>query len=538
MCPGDIPAYVFVCLFSVVYSVTSFYSSISAHKMNDKSLCTEDGLAAKTLYLKSLPTDLKETHLSDYFSAFGPLQSVRIHDHTSNSIGFVKFEEAEAAANALEMERHIIEGRTIEVEIADDCHHDEPTTNDELPIELTNLTGTEFMDLNDYCLRQILNRISAMDLCSMFEMADLSKIIRLRVIAKKVFVRRFRCIDLNKEATKESDIERLLLNFGSLMVYVATDSGVDADETIKLILIFCNSLKWLDLRQFTFDESSTWVLKKLFRKLERIYIHDCHFKGGAMKAFARCRSLLTLKVYDEAACMAEILQYTFPKMRSFHYLTFWCTSKTLLKDFISRHKGLTSLRMVGIEDDSVLLPAIAENCTELQELSLRSSGNKSDEQRCIYVSTMPALKNLKTLSIYGDRRASRFIHQLKHLCSLRELRLICVRFNDCIEKFLGELKSLQILTIQNCDKFTDFDVLAKLRGLQELHITSDLVVTFDLIYMVRRLADLNRLELQLTTPCVIDEVMQCRLAAARRKSGKAKGSLEISCNGITTHIHL
>ncbi|XP_037040422.1 uncharacterized protein LOC119077341 [Bradysia coprophila] len=265
--------------------------------MNDKIFCTKTGFAVKTLLVNSLSRHLGGDHLFDYFSRFGPVRSVRIHVHASNTFGFIRFEGFEAAAKALKMKHHAIDDRMIEVEIADDCHQDEPR-NDELPIELTNATGTEFMDLNDDCLREVLARLRPIGLCSLRELSETNRNVRLEAITNEIFTRKFKRLR-NDVETSEDNLERVLAKFGSSILHFLTD-GFDDDDTVSIrkfrsIIERCSgcsgTLKTLRLRNYKFGENDIKAMKSLFGNLEGLDIFRCHFEGDAMDLFASCQSL-------------------------------------------------------------------------------------------------------------------------------------------------------------------------------------------------------------------------------------------------------
>lgn len=474
---------------------------------------------------------LEVDRLLDYFSIFGPVQNVNIHYHGSEAtspFGYVKFEGVGAAENALEMKHHVIGGRGVEVEIAQNILNDERATSDALQIEPTNANSLTFMDLNDDCIREILTYLKVTDLCSLLELSQACGNMSLKEITKEIFRKRCKRYEtgLNTATTSSNEVERQLAKFTSLISTLLTDECSDAARKIKSVIQWCNgmeNMKWLHFEDLTFDENETMALNELFGIMNRLHIDNCRFEGDVADLFSACRSLDSLLISNEMSDKESVLQNTFPNLTRFFWQYENGTMNYNFENFISRHKELKSITLMSKDDHSGLLPIIASNCSDLIALEISSDGNRNPLEYQNSVKSIVELTNLNRLMIRGDRNAIKFIRQLQYLQSLKSLYLANVRCDYGMIKAVSRLTTLQYLDIENCDGFTNFRPLVKLGVLRKLNITSHKEsVTIDLVYMISRLPLLEMLAIDSKNLFKVDEEKHKKIVEARVKSGSAK----------------
>ncbi|XP_037049625.1 uncharacterized protein LOC119083918 [Bradysia coprophila] len=509
--------------------------------MNDKIFCTEDGFAVKTLLLNSMPRAFQADLLFDYFSVFGSVQSARLHVRAADSFGFVKFDDARAAAKAFTMKHHVIAGHSVEVRIAKHCHQDEPATNDELRIELTNATGTEFMDLNDDCLRKICTHLTNSDLCSLAELSAICKINRLEAVTNETFSRKYSKSAIKVDAADVDETERLLVNFGSQMSYLSMDgsnedSACSARRFRSIIQCCSGTLERLYLSNYKIGENETKTMRAVFSNLKELRISNCSFEGDAADLFASCTSLHTLHVNDNVPNKEEIFQHTFSNLTNFMCGHLSGSINYNLDIFISRHKSMERIQLLSKDDHSDLLPIIAQNCSELRALAVSTNAGRRGRHNSKTYRSLSSLKNLEKLVIANDPNAIRFMQELSHLQSLRELELVRICCDNEIVTAMSHLSRLETLRILGCVQFSDLCSLEHLKQLKELSITSDVVVHIPLVHLVTSLADLEILDLNVRNFFMIDTRLRSKIVNARSKSGSAKRTLKIVCFGRTTHI--
>lgn len=476
----------------------------------------------------------------------------------------MKFLEAESAAKALNEKIHVIDGRTVQVEIARNCHiddcptthkplceafmrcrADETTTNNELRTESTKNTGTEFMELNDDCWREILARVQNIDLCSLRKLSESSKNIRLNRSTNEAFARKYKFLNLlSTLSTENNEVKRLLANFGPLIEELSTNGSVDGPNKIQHLAKYCSgTLKKLKLRNYHFDGKETRALKAIFTHLRYLAINSCCFKGDANDLFNSCKSLNSLELYHYTPKRRNAMHHTYPELTHFACISNEKIDNNSenLKSFISRHRKLNSLLLFTKDDPSALLPKIAENCSDLVFLGLCTDGIQNHVQYETAVKSISDLKNLKTIfirnnrtSLGSDRHTNRLIQESYNVNSLKELHLTRVRFGSETVTALLRLQMLEILSCFGCVNFSKFDSLTKLRRLKELYIMSKEVVTFNLAYMVGHLTDLEKFHLRLEKIVTISNEMYREIVNTRSKLNSTKRTFQLACNDIVT----
>lgn len=518
-------------------------------------------MTGRKLPLRSF--QIRREHLLNYFSTFGAVQNVRIHKKSTHTFGFVTFTRAESAAVALAKTVHKINGREIEIAEADSWHQEKPmekfnnheaaatasTKDIELPIELTNRTGTNMLDMNDDCLYEIFSPklMSIMDLCSVAETCS-----RLKQIANRNFTRAYKCCNFNELSLKTiHEVRRFLINFGSLITELTIKSDLNGMSVriLDLVIRYCkNTLESLTLKQYEITEYLTAKLRPMFSNLKKIHLENCSLYGDGQKLFANCGSLIELKAIqlDHEDDDGIILENVFPKLERFVLeQTYFNNDDSELNLFVSRHEGLKELSLKGIDNDRpTLLTAIANNCKSIEELRIESAASDAREYPSEYekeLQSILTLNNLKKLQIECARvNVTKFIQELPKLNSLEFLELYHAHADEGLIPALAQLKNLNVLRLSHCKDLKYLKPLGDMKQLNELSIRlhhSIDEITFDLVQMIKGLVNLKKLTFESNGTFDLDKRMYLRIVdVVRERPGFSPSSLEIETDALNDGV--
>lgn len=495
------------------------------------------------------------------------MQNVRIHNKVSIPFGFVTFARAESAAKALEKWVHEIEGREVNVAVADSWHQEKPLelcnnrhvtaaqsiSDDQLPIELTNTTGTYLLDLNDDCLYAIfsLKLVNIMDLCSVAESS-----VRLNQVANRIIAASHKCCNFNEISLKTIyEMRRFLINFGSSIEEFTLGPSYDFENKsegmsvrlLDLVIRYCSkTLQSLELYDYEITEYLTAKLRPMFNKLKKLHIEAGTFYGLGKRLFANCANLVELKVVNVENCtdeMGMIFENHFPKLERFKYKHYYDDYDDYnLEMFVSRHKLLKTFSMEGFNDDCTsLLPVIADNCMTLEKLQIRGNhrcnANQSEYEKALMsLLTLDKLHSLKMNC--AEVNVTKFIKKLPKLTSLQLLELCHAKVDTEFIPALTQLKNLNVLRLTCCEDLKNLNQLADLEKLMELSIalrspTDEL--NFDLVQMVKRLNNLKKLTLAIAK-FKIDKRMYLKLVGVVRGRPGGFPSLKIRSDSIAKDV--
>lgn len=406
------------------------------------------------------------------------------------------------------------------------------------PIELTNLTGTQFMDLNDDCLWDILKMVNLMDLCSLMELSKIDNNIRLEAIAGEIFSRKYKFCHLNEDAETYDDAQRLLTNFGPLIsgIFVSfkrTFNKARGDDRIIFNSIIENcgaTLESLTVCDYTFDANEA---TPVFPNLQKLDIIDCFLNDNATNIFEHCQSLVELSVrYDSwyTASMDLLFEHTFPELELFS----GGHNTENFKNFIARHRKLKAINLRWNCDPVPVLPIIADHCKGVKKLTMRSGGENNSVEYEIAMINFSRLINLEEVMIVGRARIRSLkiyslIQQINQLMSLKKLCFEGLNLCPKTIPALSKLKTLEILEMDIFDGYVDLNPLAELGGLRELTIITRGDTNIDLIHIISCLTDLEKLKIYLQRQkATIDKTMQARIADILSKC--ARPTFEIKCD--------
>lgn len=509
---------------------------------------------------------MKRDVLLNHFSQFGNVQNVRIHKKATHSFGFVTFTKPESASKALAIRFHFIAGHSTDVSIADSWHQEkplelrnnhedavvEPSSPHVLPIELTNVTGTHLLDLNDDCLYEVFslkfNRL--MDLCSVAECST-----RLKQIANRIFTASHKICHLNSLSLSTiHELRRLLLNFGPLVSelwmeppFLLRNKWERPERVMDLVIRYCGkTLESLILIDYEINSYLAVKLKPLFNRLEKLVIKDCNIDGD-MQLFANCKSMVELKLNNFTSTsdyVGMIFENTFPKLERFKYKEDYNDYDDYNLDvFISRHKNLKTFSLKRFDEDSTsLLAVIAENCKQLEKLQIRGDYdgpiNKVEFENAL--KSLISLEQLKKLKINcSNENVTKFTQELNALKSLELLELWNARADAEFIPALSQMKHLHVLRLHYCKDLKNLNPLGDLEQLTQLSIRlqgESENIDFNTVQIIKRLTNLKTLIIE-WNKFKFDKRMYLRIVdIVRERQGIPQTCLEIKCDSIDDDV--
>lgn len=460
-----------------------------------------------------------------YFKKFGNVENVRVFAKQTHTFAFVTFAKAEDAAKTLSQGEHYI-GRKVRVSAGDSWHqtdkpvppheradvHGEPSGVVNLAIELTNLTGTHLLDLNDDCLYELLTYVAKRSVIDLSQAAETCG--RLKSIATNVFA------SLNKKtpggllgelANGSLPHMRLVLrNFGPFIedIRLRKDAGKAngmAMEQINLLRLHCNaSLKTLALENFMITKNIAVVLKTVFGNLKKLVFDQSKFTAGAKSTnlFENCQSLVTLKyaTSDELNrnTFEHVFQHTFANLESLSLKEGMeaIDIDTDLAPFLRHHPNLKKLSLKSFEADYyTIFPTIADNLLQLEKLYIQANAHGDDEEFIEHLNKLSTLEHLKKLKLSCEKKPiNTFLRDLKSVESLEHLRLSRTKADAEFFVNLSKFKNIRILHLTDVDHQSSITPLGELKEITELLLKGRLQLSNEeLIALLKKLAKLKKL---------------------------------------------
>lgn len=382
-----------------------------------------------------------------------------------------------------------------------------------LPIEMKNATGTYLDDLDEYCLLEIFsqNILTAMDLCSLAETCKRFKQIIQRVFAKGFNITSpdsfnheytFECsYSKFKHPVSRQDVKRILKNFRPNL----RNLSIRQMDSVNFISSNCFGVKINRLEIFgqTCMQPVCRKLKSIFRRgVTRISLQCCNLNDFTSKNFKR-NSLIEIRIIDST----EIDSSAFLKsnFRNLERFTFredigWYErdddNTGPIAQFISRHKRLKVLDLVGssIDCSKEIVDAIGNNCTELEELTLKCYKRSKIPFDDVKVLGLPKLRTLDVL--INVKNYIQIISLLRASFSLETVKLY---FDDTIPLQIFEVLSQQQHLHELILKTYIFEripwtMLTQLRKLRLTVLTGKVRAT-NLLHIMRQLTNLEEFHL-------------------------------------------
>ncbi|XP_037043810.1 uncharacterized protein LOC119079848 [Bradysia coprophila] len=182
-------------------------------------------------------------------------------------------------------------------------------TDATLPIEMTNKTGTHFLDLNVHCLLEIFSSscLTLMDLGSLADTCKHFKQITQRLFPKEIqitsdksFIRWHTCQYYHHYRDyctlyRQQDCEIILKNFGSRLVSLKLDET--NEFVVNLVAKYCGdvTLRLLEIDGMKSIENLKVPLGSIFQRLRVLSIILC---DPRTYRHLKCDSLTELKIVD------------------------------------------------------------------------------------------------------------------------------------------------------------------------------------------------------------------------------------------------
>lgn len=192
------------------------------------------------------------------------------------------------------------------------------------------------------------------------------------------------------------------------------------------------------------------------RALQGLFLKGCpHVHGKGIQAIAD--NLLALRALELQPMDEQTDEKLYPlvnKLQNLQSLRLseWKITNEGLQDIVEKLPGLQSLVLRDFHVTTEGIQAIAR----LSALtSLVITTHATDEELQVLIDKLPNLQNLALLNC--DQITGKvFENSAKKLTFLKRLYLTnCYEFTDEAVKSLGELKTLQYLSLSGCDKITD-----------------------------------------------------------------------------------
>ncbi|XP_037040614.1 uncharacterized protein LOC119077495 [Bradysia coprophila] len=382
----------------------------------------------------------------------------------------------------------------------------ENQTDDTLPIEMTNATGTYLQDLNEYCLIDIFSSSSLrlVDLCNLAETCKEFKRITHRVFPQSLSIKTPTLFIDGHESVRKNlsksytvqEYDRILKVFGSRLSKLSLNDTNQA--VVDSVARYCGDvkLKRLKLDGMKSIQSVCRKLKSNFQRLQILYVRFCDVTGCTTLDF-NCDSLTELDISQSTGC-APILMANFPNLKQFrfNYNPKYFTNEDLtsaVSAFIGRHRHLRTLILDGMSicRSSELVNAIGDSseleelfleCIEVPDISFIASNrlclskvrkvhiNILFENYNLSVALLEAVTLLKTVIMhFHDERLVEVFDVLSQRQHLRELYLFCYSFDRLPWSKLTQLRKLLLFT-QEFRVADILNVIKQLTNLEELYI--------------------------------------------------------------------
>lgn len=270
------------------------------------------------------------------------------------------------------------------------------TSENELPIELTNTTGTNLQNLNDDCLLEIFSSksLNLTDLCSLAETCKRFPQIIQRIAPKELSI--IRCYEYEikyrieaknyvQETHSRKKFTRIFNHFGSLLsaLSIRIDGNPHTNEDYFLLNLMANrcedNLKNLKIEYLKVPEVLTVELKSIFQQLQSLELNHVTFEESS-QPFAGLNSLVELKIVGVKT--EAILQNTFPKLEIFFSGGAEYYEKpisSIFSPFLSCHTSLKTVvirayfnsKEVDCNCKMIIIQTIGDSFKKLEKLGLQ-----------------------------------------------------------------------------------------------------------------------------------------------------------------------
>lgn len=220
-------------------------------------------------------------------------------------------------------------------------------------------TRKSLLDLNDDCLRTVLEHLDAVNLCQIANVCT-----RFNPLTEEIFRRRHKRITLHGCSYEKSTFRRVLYKFGHLISSIIADStsfGGNTRIDFDAIITHCstNSIS-LCVHGAIIDCERA---KPLFPKLRLLRLLDCEFVGYIHELFSSCSNLIYFTF--RAKHPSHFVAIKFPRLLDLR-LANWAPHYRIFSRFLMLNPQLQLLILPLTGNNHI--SAIAEYAQNLKRL--------------------------------------------------------------------------------------------------------------------------------------------------------------------------
>lgn len=279
-------------------------------------------------------------------------------------------------------------------------------------------------------------------------------------------------------------------------------------ENIRNVVSGLSIINLLELSPYAISLAATHCSDVL----ESLVLKDCKLPMNYREngfLFGNLRKLCIENVKDSVGGIAFILENTFRQLKDFQ-CKYDQNARFNFQKFISRHKNLTRISIIGCSDLTELAPSIAEHCKQLKELEI-NVGRLFEAKKSL--ESLKSLKLLETLVFHcQSKKMSKFIEKLDSFVSLETLDLYNAARDNELLQTIAKLPNVKFLGLIDCN-ITNYNPLAKMRHLNQLYIKTQQnkkneKIYLDVVRLVENLVDLKFLDLSKQSFEIDEEKLQ------------------------------
>nr|XP_014085654.2 F-box/LRR-repeat protein 7-like [Bactrocera oleae]XP_036231123.1 F-box/LRR-repeat protein 7-like [Bactrocera oleae]XP_036231124.1 F-box/LRR-repeat protein 7-like [Bactrocera oleae]XP_036231125.1 F-box/LRR-repeat protein 7-like [Bactrocera oleae] len=443
---------------------------------------TEDNVLIYNIFVYSIPKQLTEKNVRDYFSDFGNVLDVKlVADKKRNrraalKVGFVNFSEPESACCALKNNQRL-HGLRIGVKAGDSWN--QPNAEKACSVKVRNTwiqpsfvslptEGINILSLNDDCLEIIFGLLELKD---QVRFARVCK--RFQYVFQIYCKREYKNFDLDKMSGMTLWEIRDFFRFagGNIESILGVVPYKSRERIIEFIRTFCTELKIIKL-----DESKMRAecLKKLLHRfplLHALTLRDCYLSDSSIHTMTHLKHLETLELTENYELTGKFIN----KLVQLKTLNLYGCCNIQTTHLINICESLPNLKSLDIRRCERLSPTIfhvmIKHCKELEILKL--SCTEFPYER---VALLPRLKKLELLyySYYGTSQKSLLAELVAHKADQLEVLKIVAKNSLSTEhvNLISQLRQLKVLFVANNSAVNDdaLHIFCKLQQLEELTI--------------------------------------------------------------------
>lgn len=439
--------------------------------------------------MNAFKLQIDEEILLEYFRYFGAIESFNINfDEEIDCSGFIQFESYYSAASILNQKNHYILGHRLKIFFSDSWQQPDRRNQVHQQSTAENIAKTiTFLDLNDDCLFEILNKLTVADLNAIS-----CTCLRLQNLANQTFKTKHTSINLSNrkidgysnlgvEPLTFSHVQHLTSSFGSeiqkLNVERISFAKRNRSKIFELIIRECISLKSLRINGFHMDPDFSKFGKTFFRQLHELSLTSCKFDDSSCRIFAHCTQLRKLTIINALGVHGRGLTVNFPYLESLTLIWLPYFEFKHLKALLFSFCKVKTFKSLELEDCDQKLPdeILSTICKirSLESLTIKIVVSKKFND---HLNNLLKLKHLRELEINCDgANITNFIEKLAAQNKIERLHLTNALLNEHLIneiKKCKQLKSLKFNSMPGIDSYFIEDLGKELPLLKEFCIAN------------------------------------------------------------------